>query len=112
MPQFDLLMLDRWNLGQVYDFLNWKSNNNHKFSVAFSPDNRYIATGTHAGNINTWNVESGEKDRVLETKGNFVMSVAFVCPIIVLILMMIRVQTDCTLHQEQRMERFIYLIYL
>ena len=49
------------------------------WSVAFSPDGRQIATGTHAGKVNFWTVESGEKNRVLDTKGKFVMSCSFVC---------------------------------
>ena len=48
------------------------------WSATFSPDSKFIATGTHSGNINMFSVESGEKDRVLETRGKFVMSVAFV----------------------------------
>jgi WD repeat-containing protein 61 len=48
------------------------------WTAAFSPDGRYIATGAHAGNVNTWVTETGEKDRVLETKGKFIMSVAYV----------------------------------
>lgn len=48
------------------------------WSATFSKDNKFIATGSHSGNINMFNVETGEKDRVLETRGKFVMSVAFV----------------------------------
>jgi WD repeat-containing protein 61 len=48
------------------------------WTIAVSPDGRYISSGNHAGNINTWVIETGEKDRVLETKGKFVMSVAYV----------------------------------
>jgi WD40 repeat protein len=48
------------------------------WSVAFSPDGRQLATGTHAGKVNCWTVETGEKDRVLDTKGKFVMSCCFV----------------------------------
>jgi WD repeat-containing protein 61 len=48
------------------------------WAATFSPDSKFIATGTHAGNINMFNASSGDKDRVLETRGKFVMSVAFV----------------------------------
>lgn len=48
------------------------------WTVAYSPDGRFISTGTHSGNINTYLSETGEKDRTLETKGKFVMSVAYV----------------------------------
>jgi hypothetical protein len=37
-----------------------------------------IASGTHKGNINLWNIENGERFHVYETKGRFAMSIAFV----------------------------------
>jgi WD repeat-containing protein 61 len=48
------------------------------WSVGFSPDGKHIATGSHSGKINVWTVESGEKDRVLDTKSKFVMSCVYV----------------------------------
>lgn len=47
------------------------------WTVAMAPDARYLATGAHDGAINTFVVESGLKDRVLETMGSFIMSVAY-----------------------------------
>jgi WD repeat-containing protein 61 len=47
-------------------------------SLSFSPDGRILASGTHSGNINLWNVETGQLDHVYETKGRFAMSCAFV----------------------------------
>lgn len=46
------------------------------WSCTFTHDSKYIATGTHAGNINFFNVETGEREQTFETKGKFVMSVA------------------------------------
>ena len=47
--------------------------------MAFSPDSRYIATGSHAGKINLIGVESGKKESALDTRGKFTMSIAYVC---------------------------------
>lgn len=48
------------------------------WTCAFSPDGRLLATGTHAGKINIWNIETSERVNVLETKGKFVMSITYV----------------------------------
>lgn len=48
------------------------------WTVAFSPDSRYIATGSHAGKINLIGVESGKKESALDTRGKFTMSIAYV----------------------------------
>lgn len=47
--------------------------------MAFSPDSRFIATGSHAGKINLIGVESGKKESALDTRGKFTMSIAYVC---------------------------------
>lgn len=49
------------------------------WTVAFSPDSRYIATGSHAGKISLIGVESGKKESALDTRGKFTMSIAYVC---------------------------------
>jgi WD40 repeat protein len=48
------------------------------WTTCFSPDGRQIAAGTHSGLVNVWNLESGEKEKPLDTRGKFVMSVAYV----------------------------------
>ena len=48
------------------------------WTVAFSPDSRFIATGSHAGKINLIGVESGKKESALDTRGKFTMSIAYV----------------------------------
>ena len=49
------------------------------WTVAFSPDSKLIATGSHAGKINLIGVESGKKESALDTRGKFTMSIAYVC---------------------------------
>ena len=48
------------------------------WTVAFSPDSRLIATGSHAGKISLIGVESGKKESALDTRGKFTMSIAYV----------------------------------
>jgi WD repeat-containing protein 61 len=67
-----------WNIGEGSLKKVIDAGSVEAWSASFSPDNRFIATGTHAGNINMFDVQSGEKDRVLQTGGKFIMSVAFV----------------------------------
>lgn len=59
------------------------------WSVKLSPDARFLASGTHSGNINVWELFPGSTDpsnlsainpnkvAVYETRGKFVMSVAY-----------------------------------
>jgi WD40 repeat protein len=48
------------------------------WTVTFSPDGKHVATGSHAGEVNVFSVESGERVSKMESKGKFVMSVAYV----------------------------------
>lgn len=48
------------------------------WSVAFSPDSKYIATGSHLGKVNIFGVESGKKEYSLDTRGKFILSIAYV----------------------------------
>lgn len=48
------------------------------WAVCFSPDGRQVVTGSHRGVIQMYNTETGTRDRVLETQGKFIMSVAYV----------------------------------
>uniref|UniRef100_A0A8C1DWP9 Superkiller complex protein 8 n=1 Tax=Cyprinus carpio carpio TaxID=630221 RepID=A0A8C1DWP9_CYPCA len=47
------------------------------WTVAFSPDSRYIATGSHLGKVNIFGVESGKKEHSLDTRGKFILSIAY-----------------------------------
>lgn len=46
--------------------------------MAFSPDSKYIATGSHLGKVNIFGVESGKKEHSLDTRGKFILSIAYV----------------------------------
>uniref|UniRef100_A0A3B4VNV6 Superkiller complex protein 8 n=1 Tax=Seriola dumerili TaxID=41447 RepID=A0A3B4VNV6_SERDU len=47
------------------------------WTVAFSPDSKYIATGSHLGKVNIFGVESGKKEYSLDTRGKFILSIAY-----------------------------------
>ncbi|XP_070554300.1 superkiller complex protein 8-like isoform X1 [Ptychodera flava] len=47
------------------------------WTIAFSPDNRMLATGSHTGKINLFGVESGKKENELDTRGKFTLSIAY-----------------------------------
>lgn len=46
--------------------------------MTFSPDSKYIATGSHTGKVNLIGVESGVKEETLDTRSKFTMSIAYV----------------------------------
>lgn len=48
------------------------------WTVAFSPDSKYIATGSHLGKVNIFGVDSGKKEYSLDTRGKFILSIAYV----------------------------------
>ncbi|XP_077794413.1 superkiller complex protein 8 isoform X3 [Macaca mulatta] len=47
------------------------------WTLAFSPDSQYLATGTHVGKVNIFGVESGKKEYSLDTRGKFILSIAY-----------------------------------
>ncbi|XP_074661678.1 WD repeat-containing protein SL1-17-like [Tubulanus polymorphus] len=47
------------------------------WSICFSPDSRFLATGSHTGKINLFGIESGKKETSLDCKMKFTLSVAY-----------------------------------
>jgi WD repeat-containing protein 61 len=44
----------------------------------FSPDGSQVATGSHTGKVIIYGIRKGTTDKVLDTRGKFVLSVAWV----------------------------------
>lgn len=50
------------------------------WTVAFSPDDKHIISGSHAGKVSLYNVETAKAEQALDTtRGKFTLSVAYVC---------------------------------
>mmetsp|Transcript_10275 Transcript_10275/g.11808 ORF Transcript_10275/g.11808 Transcript_10275/m.11808 type:complete len:306 (+) Transcript_10275:172-1089(+) len=47
------------------------------WKLAIHPSGEKVASGTHTGAVNIWNIESGELESTLETKGEFALSLAY-----------------------------------
>ena len=45
---------------------------------------QFLATGSHNGKINLFSVEEGEKASALDTRGKFIMSIAYVSHVMVM----------------------------
>ena len=48
------------------------------WTISFSPDSRFLASGSHTGKINLFGVDSGRKESELDTRGKFTLSIAYV----------------------------------
>lgn len=48
------------------------------WTLAFSPDDKYIISGSHAGKITVYNVETARAEQTLDTRGKFILSIAYV----------------------------------
>ncbi|XP_032681191.1 WD repeat-containing protein 61 [Odontomachus brunneus] len=48
------------------------------WTVVFSPDDKFVVSGSHAGKIHLYGVESGKQEQTLDTRGGkFTLSVAY-----------------------------------
>lgn len=57
------------------------------WKMAFSGDGEHLCTGGHTGKVHIYGVKSGTLDKVLDTRGKFILSVACVSINILLYLM-------------------------
>lgn len=48
------------------------------WTVCFSPDDKFIISGSHAGKIHMYSVETSKQERTLDTRGKFTLSIAYV----------------------------------
>ena len=51
------------------------------WSVMFTPDSKHLISGSHAGKINWYNVETGKLHQSYDTRGKFTLSIACVSTI-------------------------------
>lgn len=47
------------------------------WTIAFSPDDNYIISGSHSGKINVFGVESTKLEQTFDTRGKFTLSIAY-----------------------------------
>lgn len=53
------------------------------WTVAFSPDDKYVISGSHEGKISLYDVETAKPEQVLDPQnGKFTLSIAYVCDLI------------------------------
>lgn len=48
------------------------------WTLAYTPDGRHLATGSHGGKINLFNTDTGTRTSTFDTRGKFTLSVACV----------------------------------
>ena len=48
------------------------------WTVAFSPDGKRIISGAQNGKVHFFNTETGQKEQQMDTRGKFVLSIAYV----------------------------------
>lgn len=48
------------------------------WTLDFSPDGKHIISGSMAGKVLIFNVETGKQEQVFDTRGKFTLSVAYV----------------------------------
>lgn len=56
------------------------------WTVCFSPDDKFIISGSHAGKIHMYSVETSKQERTLDTRGKFTLSIAYVSYISIIYL--------------------------
>merc|ERR1712059_70602 len=47
------------------------------WTVLFSPDSRYVVSGSHSGMVTMYSAETGKQEHQLDTKGKFTLALAF-----------------------------------
>lgn len=57
------------------------------WTIVHTPDGRYLATGSHGGKINLYEVDTGTKFTSFDTRGKFTLSVACVRKTMIMIIM-------------------------
>lgn len=48
------------------------------WTVAFSPDDKHVISGSHSGKISFYSTQNAEVDQTLDTRGKFTLSIAYV----------------------------------
>lgn len=67
-----------WDLEHGEKMANIDVGPDDLWTVTFSPDDKYIISGSHDGKIRIYNVETAKPEQSLDTRGKFTLSIAYV----------------------------------
>jgi WD repeat-containing protein 61 len=67
-----------WDLERGEKIANMDVGPVDMWTLAFSPDDKYIISGSHGGKITVYNVETAKAEQTLDTRGKFILSIAYV----------------------------------
>lgn len=67
-----------WDLESGRLLKTYEGNPADTWTIAFSPDSRFVATGSHTGCVNMIGIESGRKESAIQLDGKFIYSLAYV----------------------------------
>lgn len=68
-----------WDLDKGEKISNIETGPMDLWTVAFSPDDKFIISGSQAGIITLYNVETAKAEQTYDTRGKFSLSIAYVC---------------------------------
>lgn len=67
-----------WDLTSGRKMVEIPTGTTDVWKVAFSPNGEKIATGGHTGKVHIYEIQNGDIDKMLDTRGKFILSVAWV----------------------------------
>ena len=67
-----------WNLTNGERIRKFDNGPMECWTIAFSPDEKHIITGAQNGKVHFWNVETGQQEQKMDTRGKFILSIAYV----------------------------------
>lgn len=67
-----------WDIATGDKLKTFEAGINDVWTLDFSPDGKHIISGSNAGKILIFSVETGKQEQTLDTRGKFTLSVAYV----------------------------------
>lgn len=82
-----------WDIASGDKIKTMETGSTDVWTLDFSPDGKHVISGSNAGKILIFSVETGKQEQTLDTRGKFTLSVAYVS-IIVCLFMKINCQYE------------------
>lgn len=67
-----------WDVSSGEQLISMETGPVDVWTVVFSPDDKHVISGSNAGKITMYSVEGGKQEQTLDTRGKFILSIAYV----------------------------------